>query len=285
MLAGLILFVRTTAADEPAPPPPAWQRDLNAALVLQAALALSPAKDPAADAERHQRLGHLYTQLVNRYPNQAEVQKAAGGYYDQTDQTDLAVSCWQRAEIIDPHDARVAAGLGSEFLRRGRVRDASEQFERAVAARPDVASYHTDLANVLYLFRNELLTPDRATPQAVLTEALRHFRRAAELNPADVHLAQAYAETFYMMPDADWQQALAAWKNVLTLSGTDTDFANGHLARVSLRLRRPDEADTYLDQIRSPAFDNLKSKFRQQTAAMRGSSTPLPTGSPTPTLQ
>ena len=257
------------ASPAPAPSPPAWQQELAAALVLQTAVTLAPAANPADDAERHRRLGLMYAQLTLLYPDEAAVQKAAGEYYGETSQTSLALACWQRAETLDPHDAATADALGSAFLGCGQVRDACLQYERAVAAKPDVAAYHFDLANVLFLFRRQVLAPPgRPDEQAALTEALGHFRRAAELAPADRSLAQAYAETFYIFAQPDWEQALAAWKNVLALSGGDTDFANGHLARVSLRLGRAADAETYLDRIRSPQYDVLKRKFRQRAAAL-----------------
>ena len=263
------MLVRTAAADPPAPELPPWQRDLDAARVLQAAVALAPASSPAEDAARRERLGQLYAHLAAQYPDQAPVQKAAGDYYNGVDQPDPAFACWQRAETLDPRDADTAETMGSAYLARGRMRDACGQFERAVAARPDVAEYHFDLANVLYLFRKELLSPPgRPDEQAALTEALGHFRRAAELAPTDLRLAQAYAETFYVFANPDWEQALAAWKAVLALSGTDTDFVNGHLARVSLRLGRSADVNTYLDRIHSPDYDALKTKFRQKAAAL-----------------
>ena len=257
------------AADNPGSAPPPWQRDLDAARILQAAVALVPA-DPVADAERRQRLGQLYDHLVAQYPDRAEVQRAAGDYYEQNARPDFALACWQRAVALDPHDAATMHDMGSLFLQGGRVRDAYGQFQRAVDTQPGVAAYHFDLANVLYLFRRELLDPPgRPDEKAALTEALGHFRRASELSPGDIKLAQAYAETFYMLPTPDWPGALAAWKSVLALSGTNTDFANGHLARVSLRLRRPDDADAFLAQIHDPLFADLKNKLHQQATAQR----------------
>ena len=263
-------LARASAADNGVPTPPPWQRDLDAARLLQAAVALAPVADPAADTERRQRLGQLYAHLLVQYPDQAEVQRTAGAYYEQNDQPDLALACWQRTVTLDPHDAATMDAVGSLFLRSGRVREACGEFERAVDTRPDVAAYHSDLANVLYLFRRELLDPrDRPDEKAALNEALAHFRRASELAPGDVQLAQAYAETFYMLPTPNWPGALAAWKSVLALSGTHTDFANGHLARVSLRLRRPDDADAFLAQIHDPKFADMKTKLHRQADAQR----------------
>ncbi len=270
LAAGWMCLAPAAAAQNPGSTPPPWQRDLDAARILQAAVALAPAADPAADADRRQHLGQLYDHLVTRYPDQAEVQRAAGSYYEQDARPDLALTCWQRAVTLDPRDAETLHALGSLFLQQGRVRDASGAFQRAVDTRPDVAIYHADVGNVLYLFRRELLDPPgRPDETAALTEALGHFRRASELAPGDMKLAQAYAETFYLLPKPDWTAALTAWKSVLALSGTDTDFANGHLARVSLRLRRPDDADAFLSQIRGPSFAGLKTKLHQQADALR----------------
>ena len=262
------LMIASVFAEGPAPTPPAWERDLETARILQTALALAPAADPSVDTDRRQRLGNLYDQLLSCYPEQAKIQQAAGAYYEQDGQTDRAISCWQHAETLDPHDAATANTLGSLFLKNARVSEACEQFERAVAVQPNMAAYHFDLANVLYLFRKQLLRPpSRPDEHSALIEALEHFRRASELSPGDLRLAQAYAETFYIFPDPDWQQAVAAWKTVLGLSGGDTDFANGQLARVSQLSGNRADMESYLGRIHSPAFDPMKAKLRQKADA------------------
>ena len=211
------------AADNPGPTPPPWQRDLDAARILQAAVALAP--DPAADADRRQRLGQLYDHLATQYPDQAEVQRAAGVYYEQNARPDLALACWQRTVALDPHDAATMHAMGSLFLQRGRVRDAYGQFQRAVDTRPTWRPTTPIWPTSCILFRRDLLDPPRRPDeQAALTEALAHFRRASELAPGDMKLAQAYAETFYMLPKPDWPGALAAWKSVLALSGAEHRF-------------------------------------------------------------
>ena len=261
-------FAARAYGESPGPTPPDWQRDLDAARIVQTALALAPAADPAADADRRLRLGNLYGQLLSRYPERVEIQRAVGSYYEQDGQTDRAITCWQRAETLDPADAATADTLGSLLLKKARVREACEQFERAVAAQPNSAEYHFDLANVLYLFRKQLLRPPaRPDEHAALVESLEHFRRASALAPGDLQLATAYAETFYIFSDPDWQQAIAAWKTVLGLSGDNTDFANGQLARVSLLAGNRADMETYLGRIHSPGFDPMKAKLRQRADA------------------
>ena len=122
--------------------------------------------------------------------------------------------------------------------------------------------YRYELANVLALFRHQLAAaPEPEGSEAVLVRALEEYRRAAELAVGDRHLAQAYAETFYMLAKPDWNAAIAAWLAVRALSGPATDFANSHLARISLKQGRPQEAREYLALFKDPAFDALKEKL------------------------
>ncbi len=87
------------------------------------------------------------------------------------------------------------------------------------------------------------------------------------MRPEDGGIARAYAETFYGVPQPDWAEALAAWKHVRTLTADAPDFANGHLARVSLRLGLPEQAETYLDLIHDPAFASVVDTLRRQAEA------------------
>jgi tetratricopeptide (TPR) repeat protein len=258
------------AGQSPASSPPPWKADLAAAQVLQAAATLAAAKDPAAAKAQQDRLAQLYRELAAKYPGEAAVQQAAGDFFDAPGHRDLAVPYWQRAQSLDPEDAAAAQGLASAALDRGDVHEARSQFQRAVDARPGEALYHFDLANVLYLFRHDLADPPGAAgSEALMVSSLAQFRMAADLAPRDASLAQAYAETFYTLAKPNWADALSAWEKVRLLDAPNTDFANGHLARVSLRLGLPDEADKYLDAIHDPGFAGLKANLHAQAEKLR----------------
>ena len=257
----------------PAPPP--WQQEIDAARLLEGSLTLDPPKDAAETEARRRRLRDLYRQLAGKYPEQAAVQKAAGDYYGRDGQPAVALNLWEKAGRLDPHDADTAERLGGAYLNLGRARDAYGQFQRAAEDEPQVPAHQSDLANVLYVFRQELVSPPLPglpDEQAALAQALVHFRRAAELDPTSLRLAQAYAETFYVFAKPDWAQALAAWEAVRTLSGEKSDFPNSHLARISLRLGQPDAAAGYLELIRDPAFNALKAKLLKQVEQQRAAS-------------
>ncbi len=255
----------------PAPAePPAWQRELDAVRLAEATAALATANKPAGAEDAERRLAQLYRQLSAKYPDQAAVRKAAGDYFWKTGDTVTAVSEWQAAQALAPGDADTASALGSAWLRAGQIGAARTQFQRAVDARPDVARYHFDLANVLYLFRHQIAAastpPDEA---AVLRDAMGHFRRASELAADNLDFARAYAETFYGLPQPDWTEALAAWEHVRDLSAAGPDYADSHLARVSLKLGEPERAEGYLAAIHDPTFAPMKEVLHRRAEQMK----------------
>ena len=249
--------------------PPAWQQELEAAHLLEASLDAAPVKDPAEASARDERMSALYRGLADKYPERAAVQKACGEYAWHHERAVEAAPFLRRAEALDPADADTADVLASTDLQLGRTKEAVSQWQQAVSDAPAESRYHFALANALFLFRHELLDPTTLPDEeAVFAKALEEFRQASALAPQNLSYAQAYAETFYVVPHPDWEQARSAWKTVLTLSGADTDFPNSHLARVSLRMKRPEEAEAYLALIHRPDFADLKAKLHAQAAKL-----------------
>lgn len=254
---------------QPSPALPAWQQDLNAVEAMRIAAALAPNQPDANGKTPRERLPEMFRQLGAKYSDEPQVQKACGDFFADISEGAPAFAYWLHAQELAPKDAELADTIGSGYLRAGNTRAAAAQFQRAVDSKPDQARFHTDLANVLYLFRHELVDPP-AFPdaEAVLVQALEHFRMAALLTPGSRSVAQAYAETFYALAKPDWTQALDAWQTVLALSAEDPDFANSHLARVSLRMKRPQDAEAYLDRLQRPDFASLQTNLRKQAKKM-----------------
>lgn len=241
-------------------PAPAWQNELNAARLLSA----------AADESKQAAVAKTFRELAARYPGNAEVQKACGDHFWDAGAPDEALPFWRAAQVLSPGDPDLASSLGSACLRLARTREAAAQFQRAAAAAPNKAAYHFELANTLALFRHEL------DGEQSLLAALAEYRRAAELAADDRRLAQAYAETFYILATPQWETALAAWLAVRKLSGDATDFANVHLARINLNLGRFDDARAYLDQLKDPAFLTVRETLRARADRLQRNSSSSP---------
>lgn len=258
-VAALVCWASALPGQTPVPAP-AWQNELNAARLLSA----------AADETKQAELGKIFRDLAAKYPASAAVQKACGEHFWNTSEPDDALPFWLAAQALAPEDAELASSLGAAFLRLARPKEAAAQFRRSVAATPENAWGHFELATTLSLFRHEL------DGEESLRQALAEYRRAAELAAGDRRLAQAYAETFYLLAQPDWETALAAWLTVRQLSGDRSDFSNVHLARISLNLGCPENARAYLDQLKDPAFLPVRDKLRARADQLQRNSSSNP---------
>ena len=150
----------------------------------------------------------------------------------------------------------------------GRVREAAEQFLLAVRSESDNPDYHFDLGNVEFVLRRDLTAAWKIDSAELLQRALFEFREASRLAPMNLEYARAYAETFYGMPNPDWEEAQIAWQHYLELS-TDRNFAYLQLARVSLKRHKKAEALSFLDKVSDFSYSEVKEKLRKQVEAPR----------------
>lgn len=152
--------------------------------------------DPADDAGRRERgfahahIGQLDAGLadlrwyVARHPDDAEAWYELG-IAESAKDPDIGMSSLDRAIALKPDFATARSVRGVLYYREGKPEAALPDLELAAAAEPGSAMIQYRLGQVY-------LALDR------LSDALRYFRRAAELAPNDypaqVHLANALAE-------------------------------------------------------------------------------------------
>jgi len=148
----------------------------------------------------------------------------------------------------------------------GEIKQAAACFTRASDSAPANASYHFDLANVVFLFRHDLLDATAPDESKLIQRALSHFAEAARLEPLNVEYAKAYGDIFYYLQPPDWTSALAAWNHYLEIT-PHKDFAYINLARVHLSLGQKAEARADLSQVKGPEFDPLKTRLNQRIDA------------------
>jgi tetratricopeptide (TPR) repeat protein len=237
-------------------------RDIKAA--HQAAEALAK---PNVTTKERLRVEQMYYQLVRDHPQSVPAQNALAGFLWKNGKAEAAIEHWRTAQRLEPENGEAANSLGGAYLRMGRVPEAAEQFLLAVRSESDNPDYHFDLGNVEFLFRRDLTAAWKIDSAELLRRALFQFREASRLAPTDLEYAQAYAETFYGMPNPDWKEAQAAWQHFLELS-TDRNFGYLQLARVSLKQHKKAEALSFLDKISNPSFSQIKEKLRKQAEAL-----------------
>ena len=223
--------------------------------------------NPNVTAKERLRVEQIYYQLVRDNPQSVPAQNALAAFLSKNGKEEAAIEHWRTAQRLQPDNGVAANSLGGAYLRTGRVREAAEQFLLAVHSESDNPDYHFDLANVEFIFRRDLTAAWKIDSAELLQRALFQFREASRLAPTDLEYARAYAETFYGMPNPDWEEAQIAWQHYLELS-TDRNFAYLQLARVSLKRHKKAEALSFLDKISDSSYSELKEKLRKQAEAL-----------------
>jgi tetratricopeptide (TPR) repeat protein len=219
-----------------------------------------------ADAQEWSKLDKVYADMDIKYPQDVAVKSDWAQYLWDRGQNQRAMEKWEAVTKADPKNAPALSSLGNGYLGMGEIKQAAACFTRASESVPANASYHFDLANVVFMFRHDLL--DAAAPDegSMIQRALSHFREAARLEPLNVEYAKAYADTFYYGQPPDWTTALTAWQHYLEIA-PHKDFAYLNLARVHMKLGEKTEARACLSQIQSPDFDSLKVRLNKRIDA------------------
>jgi len=223
--------------------------------------------NPNVTAKERLRVEQIYYQLVRDNPQSVPAQNALATFLWKNGKAEAAVEHWRTAQRLEPENGEAANSLGGAYLRMGRVRQAAEQFLLAVRSESDNPDYHFDLGNVEFVLRDDLTAAWKIDSAELLQRALFQFREASRLAPTDLEYARAYAETFYGMPNPDWEEAQVAWQHYLELS-TDRNFGYLQLARVSLKRHKKTEALSFLDKISDSSYSQVKEKLRKQADAL-----------------
>src|SRR5438067_2617564 len=225
--------------------------------------------NPNVTAKERLRVEQIYYQLVRDNPQSVPAQNALAGFLSKNGKAEAAIEHWRTAQRLQPNNAETANSLGGAYRRMGRVREAAYQFLLAVRSESDNPDYHLDLGNVEFLFRRDLTAAWKIDSAELLQRALFEFREASRLAPTNLEYAGAYAETFYGMPNPDWEQAQIAWQHYLELStNRNRNFAYLQLARVCLKRHKKAEALSFLDKISDPSYSEIKEKLRKQAKVL-----------------
>jgi superkiller protein 3 len=266
----------------------------------------------------------IYNALATLYLNQGEVQKAivtaetginkAPGYPDlyytlglgryQSGQFGGASQSLERALELRPKFPDAALWLGNTYLVQSKLAatgggdptklsDAIAQFRRAVELGPDVAGYHSALAEGLYQHRDlaeartEMesaieLDPGNAKYQLMLGKvcdqlddldaAAAAFQRATELNPTD-------AEAFYGLGLVRFKRqqdgdAVAALRSALKINPYHAD-AHEKLGQTLIRMGQQEEGQKELSAAEDSRTREAKINDMRRASAADPSNTEL----------
>jgi tetratricopeptide (TPR) repeat protein len=160
---------------------------------------------------------------VNAAPGSPDLYYTLGVTRYQTGRFDDAAQALQKALAIRPEYPEAALWLGNTYLLQSKLAgveggdpaklaDAIAQFRRAAELDPDVADYHSALAEGLYQRRD-------------LAEARAEMQRAIELDPKNTKYPRSLGKICDQLDDLD--AAAAAFTNATKLDPTDAESFYG----------------------------------------------------------
>jgi tetratricopeptide (TPR) repeat protein len=203
----------------------------------------SPAAEARIHAQEH-RLENDYRHFLNDHPLHTRAMVAFGDFLSDQQREDEAMKWWEKAIKVDPQEAYAYNDIANYYGHNGRAADALKLYDKAIALAPAEPIFRFNWATTCVTFRNQSREVYGWTNEEIFQRSLDQFRRARDLDPQNFDLATAYAETFYMVPKANWEAAYAAWKYCLNLQLNEPQrqLVFMHLARVCIHRERYDEA-------------------------------------------
>lgn len=216
------------------------------------------------------KLARDYEALVEKHIDDPRVHVARARFLSSAGMLREAQKEWETAHKLEPSNDETVHQLAECALALKDIKTALRWLEHAVELRPASALYHFNLGNAYFLFRSDASRVRGKSQSSILTEALEHLQTATELAPQNPEFARGYAETFYGMPNPDWESALRAWQHYAEASG-DKEFASANLARIRLKLGQFAKAREALEPLEdnSRVKELLESKIGAAESAQR----------------
>lgn len=215
-------------------------------------------------AARHHRLRdfaqaeRLYLELIRENSLDIDANMQLAQMYRQAGRGDLALPLLRNAVLADSGDADTCNRLGILWHQAGQPQSARENFEKALALRPESIEFRFNLGLALRdlqlhhgavdcFSRNLQAHPDHL-PSLLqlgvslrdidrLQESLEVFQRAAALNPHDFDIYKYLAVTHVDLAHID--EAIRCWEKALEI---DPECSLAHLRLSHLRKDRHDIA-------------------------------------------
>jgi len=215
---------------------------------------------------QQRRVAAGYERFLKQHPDHARAMTAYGCFLYDEHREPEAVQMWERAISTDPGLAVAYNNLGEHLSHCGQVPTALTYFDKARALAPDTAVFHYNWATVCALFRRDAQRVYGWDDAEVFRRSLIAFRRARELDPQNYQYASAYAGTFLLMRQPDWEEAHAAWRFCLGIPTEEAErqFTYGRLSRISMRLGRYDEAHQWLEQMTVDEVSSMRDVLRRK---------------------
>jgi len=267
------------ALAQPAPPPKAAlaeslsERGLRQLVERQRMLFEEAAErekagrfDEADFTRQMQELCRAYDSLLSDNPKFAAAYATYGYLLGKLGMEDEGVGMLLRANQYDPEIPLVKNQIGNYLAERGKPLEAVNYYLAAIRLAPEEPLYHYQFGTLLHNSRADFIRSGDWEAAAVDRASHEGFRQAAELAPERFELVYRYAESFYDLPEPDWDGALKVWGRLEAAAGSEIErqAIRLHAAKVCLESGRREHALALLGTIDEVALAAQREKLIAQ---------------------
>lgn len=223
---------------------------------------------------RLRRLDSSYKSFLRQHPEHVRGMVAYGGFLRDTQRDDEAISWWKKAISLDPRCAKAYNDWGEVWGHDGHAADALRLHQKAYELDPRDPIYHFNWATTCIVYRKDARDVYGWKEDEIFRHSLEQFRTARDLAPQDFQYSSAYAESFYMMKNPDWQEAYTGWKFCLgqPLQDGDLQHVYGQLARVCIHMKQYDDARQWINKMDSAGNRSMRKLLERRLAELTASS-------------
>jgi len=222
--------------------------------------------DEADFTRQMQELCRAYDSLLSDNPKFAAAYAAYGYLLGKLGMEDESVGMLLRANQYDPEIPLVKNQIGNYLAEHGKPLEAVNYYLAAIRLAPDEPLYHYQLGTLLHNSRADFIRSGDWEASAVDRASHEGFRQAADLAPARFEFVYRYAESFYDLPEPDWDGALKVWGRLEAQAGSEIErqAIRLHAAKVCLESGRRDHALALLGTIDEAALAAQREKLVAQ---------------------
>lgn len=217
-------------------------------------------------AAQVQQLCRAYESLLSENPKFAAGYAAYGYLLGKIGMEDESVALLLKANQYDPEIPLVKNQIGNYLAEHGKPLEAVNYYLAAIRLAPEEPLYHYQLGTLLHNSRAEFVRSGDWEADAVDSASHEGFRKAAELAPERFEFVYRYGESFYDVPEPDWDAALEVWGGLESRSGSEIErqVIRLHAAKVCLESGRREHALALLGTIDEPTLASQREKLVAQ---------------------
>ena len=166
-----------------------------------------------------------YRAFIRKYPKNVDARNYLGGIYYDFGEPEKALREWRTGLKLNPQDPYIHNNIAEYYGHNsGEPEKAIKETREAIRLKMDVAVFHFNLATYYDVFRFVVL-PEFESMENVFEKCLKEYRKAIELEPANLEYASTYARTLTYSPKM-WKikdscpvlDKIKAWEYCLALT-------------------------------------------------------------------